>query len=142
MFDVSRDEARQFWFTAWRKHKANEILTPIETLALDIMVNHPEFHTMLENPADFKNSDWTPEGGAPHPFLHLGLHLAVREQVSIDQPFGIREAYTQLARKLDSALEADHIVGECLAEQIWQMQRNKQAFSSEKYLADIRKVIR
>jgi hypothetical protein len=102
---------------------------------------HPEYHEILDDPAAYKDEEWTPERGEASPFLHMGMHLAIREQVSIDQPTGIRDLYVRFARAKDDAHEADHVFAECLAEQIWQLQRNQRPFDSERYLEDLRHAV-
>ena len=124
MFNPSRDEVRRFFFDTWRKHQAQEILTPLETQALDWVLEHPEYHALLSDPDTYLTRDYLPEFGEVNPFLHLSLHLSVSEQVAIDQPPGIRAQYERLAKKRGSLHEAAHDVLECLGETVWQAQRN------------------
>lgn len=134
MFNPSRDQARLFFIDAWQKHKDGQVLTPAETIAMGWMAQHPEFHAMLSDRERALAADFSPEAGQTNPFLHLSMHLAVSEQLSIDQPPGIRAAFMQLARKLDDEHAAAHHVFECLAEQIWQQQRNGLPFDNGRYL--------
>ena len=134
MFDPSRDEAREFLFELWRKHAAGAALTPLESAALAIVLEHPEYQAMLADPERYRERDWKPEGGETNPFLHLMMHLAIEEQVSIDQPPGIRAAVQSLAQSHDSEHEARHDVMDCLAEIIWQAQRNNVAPDNAAYL--------
>ncbi len=92
MFDPSRDQARQFFISAWNKHKNREVLTQLEVIAADLVAHHPEYHALLEDP-DGVHKDFSPEDGQVNPFLHLSLHLAIEEQLSINQPPGLREAF-------------------------------------------------
>ena len=134
MFNPSRDQARAFLFDTWAKHRAQAPLTPLESMTLSILLEHPEYHAFLEDRERYLDRDWHPEDGATNPFLHISMHLAIEEQVSIDQPPGIRDAVTTLARRLDSEHEARHEVMECLAEMVWQSQRNGVAFDNAAYL--------
>ena len=134
LFNPTRDQVREFFFALWAKSQAGEAITPLESMALAIVVEHPEYHEVLANPERYRDREWKPEGGETNPFLHLSLHLAIEEQVSIDQPPGIREAVRALAAKRDSAHEARHAVMECLAEMVWQAQRNAAAFDNTAYL--------
>jgi hypothetical protein len=134
MFNPTRDQAREFLFEVWAKHRAGAALTALETMALAILIEHPEYHGYLEDRERYLDRDWRPEGGETNPFLHLQMHLAIEEQLSIDQPPGIRETVERLARKRDSAHDARHDVMECLAEVIWQAQRNTGAFDNVLYL--------
>jgi hypothetical protein len=134
MFSPSRDQAREFLFDLWAKHKAQAALTPLESMALSVIIEHPEYHAMLEDRERYLDRDWKPEGGETNPFLHLQMHLAIEEQVSIDQPRGIRAAVQALARRHDSAHDARHDVMDCLAEMIWNAQRQGTGFDDAAYL--------
>lgn len=122
MFNPSREQVRQFFCAAWRKHLERLPLVGAEVTAADIAARHPEYHALLSNSAAVMDKEWTPEGGQTNPFLHLSLHLAIHEQVSIDQPPGIRAAYETLRARLDPH-EAEHVLLECLGETIWRAQR-------------------
>ena len=139
MFNPSRDQARQFLFDLWAKHRAGAALTPLESMALAIVVEHPEYHPFLSDRERYLDRDWKPEGGETNPFLHLQMHLAIEEQVSIDQPPGIREAVRALASRLDSEHDAMHEVMDCLAEVIWNAQRHGVPFDNISYLDCIRR---
>lgn len=134
MFNPTRDQSREFLFELWGKHQAGAALTPLESMALAIVLEHPEYHAVLEDRERYLDRDWKPEGGETNPFLHLMMHLAIEEQVSIDQPPGIRDAIQSLAARRGSLHDARHDVMECLAEQIWQAQRNAAAFDNDAYL--------
>lgn len=122
MFTPNRQDARRFFFDTWRKHKAGETLTDLEKLTLAILYEHPEYHPIVDNPETYLEREWTPEMGETNPFLHMGLHLAIDEQLAIGQPFGIRELYAQLVAKNDEH-SAKHGMMECLGEMVWQAQR-------------------
>lgn len=124
MFNPSRDEVRDFFFGVWKKHEDKQVMTPLETQALDWVLEHPEYHPLLAAPDKYRDKDYLPEFGETNPFLHLSLHLSVTEQVSIDQPPGIRTHYERLARKHGSLHEAAHDVLECLGETVFNAQRN------------------
>ncbi|MBL8376526.1 MAG: DUF1841 family protein [Burkholderiales bacterium] len=122
MFNPTRDEVRDFFSGVWRKHRAREVMTPLENQALDWVLEHPEYHALLEAPAAARTREWTPEAGELNPFLHLSMHLSVAEQIAIDQPPGIRGEFQRLSRKHDSLHEAAHDVLECLGETLWRAQ--------------------
>ena len=124
LFNPSRDEARHFLFESWRKRRSGELLTPLEDLAAQLITKHPEYFAILENPQQYQNQDYLPEQGATNPFLHLMMHLTIAEQISIDQPAGIRAHFMRLTQQLESEHDAQHRMMECLAEMIWQAQRN------------------
>jgi hypothetical protein len=134
MFNPSRDQARDFLFDLWAKHQAKAPLTPLESLALDVVLRHPEYHPVLADRERHLERDWKPEGGETNPFLHLMMHVAIEEQLSIDQPPGIRAAVQALARRRDSEHDARHDVMDCLAEMIWNAQRHGVPFDNAAYL--------
>jgi len=134
MFNPSRDQARAFLFELWEKHSAGHALTALESMALAIVLEHPEYHAYLGDRERYLDRDWRPEGGEANPFLHLQMHLAIEEQLSIDQPPGIRAAVDALARKHGSMHDARHDVMDCLAEVIWNAQRHGAAFDNAAYV--------
>jgi len=139
MYNPSRGEARDFLFELWKKHAEGALLTPLESLALSVVLEHPEYHALLADRERYLERDWKPEGGATNPFLHLAMHLSIAEQVSIDQPRGIRQAVELLARRLGSAHAAHHEVMECLGEMLWASQKNGLPPDGERYLECVRR---
>lgn len=135
--DQSRDQLRQMYFNAWRKHREKLPLEPVEAQVADIIELHPEYHRLFEDSSALQR-DWTPEQGQTNPFLHMGLHLAIREQVGTDRPAGIRQAFTTLQQRLGSAHEAEHQMIECLAEALWDAQRGGRAPDEQAYLERLR----
>jgi hypothetical protein len=134
MFNPTRAQAREFLFDLWDKHARGAALTPLESMALALVLEHPEYHAILADRERYLDRDWKPEGGETNPFLHLQMHLAIEEQLSIDQPPGIRAAVEALARARGSMHDARHEVMECLGEAIWQAQRNGCPFDNASYL--------
>lgn len=139
MFAPSRDEARQFLVDAWAKYRAQQPLSGLEQMAVQIIALHPEYHAVLEAPQANLARDYGPEGGEINPFLHLSLHLAVAEQLSIDQPPGIRAEFERLAHAHGDEHAALHDVVECLGETIWQAQRLRAAPDAQAYLGCLRR---
>jgi hypothetical protein len=135
MFAPSRDEARRFLVEAWRKQRAGEPLSALERTVAGIVALHPEYHALLEDAERHVDRDYAPEGGAMNPFLHLSLHLAVAEQLAIDQPPGLRAAYERLRAARGDEHAALHDVLECLGETLWQAQRAGAGPDAQLYLA-------
>jgi Domain of unknown function (DUF1841) len=123
VFTPTREEARRFLVDAWRKFRAGEPISDLERQAAGLIALHPEYHAMLDAPERHVERDFAPEGGAVNPFLHLSLHLAVAEQIAIDQPPGIRAQFERLRAAKGDEHAALHAVLECLGEVIWQSQR-------------------
>lgn len=138
MFNPSRDEARRFLIDAWRKRREKLPATPLEIIAADLIDMHPEYHALLAD-AGAVQQEWTPEDGETNPFLHLSLHLAVAEQLQIDQPPGIKSACTALAARRGDLHAALHDILDCLGETIWRAQRDKAPPDGAAYLDCIRR---
>jgi hypothetical protein len=134
MFNPSRDQVRQFFFDTWARYRAGHTLSGSEAVALEVILAHPEYHAMLDNPARYLERDYPPELGETNPFLHLSMHLSIAEQLSIDQPPGVRVRYQQLLARHGDAMQAQHEVMDCLAEMIWQAQRSGTAYDPLAYL--------
>lgn len=123
MFNPSRDEVRRFFTETWGKYERGEALSALEQTALQVILLHPEYHPALKAGEASLARDFTPESGELNPFLHLSLHLAIEEQLSIDQPRGIRACFERLLAKTGSEHDAKHRVLECLGETLWEAQR-------------------
>lgn len=134
MFNPSRDQVRQFFFAAWRKHREREVLAGMDHLAVDIILLHPEYHPVLENAERYQERVYRPEAGDTNPFLHMSMHLAIEEQLSIDQPPGLKAEFARLAAKIGDRHAACHEVMECLAETVWRAQRDATAPDAQAYL--------
>ena len=124
MFQPSQHDVRRFFCEVLRKQRAREPLTPMEAVAAPWVAEHPEYHADLADVDAAIAAVYTVEEGRTNPFLHLSMHLSIAEQVSIDQPTGIRQAFELLAARCGSAHEAHHGIMECLGEMIWASQRS------------------
>jgi|SRR5579859_661665 len=131
MFDPSREQVREMFFGAWRKYRAGEPLAGIETIALDVILAHSEYHEMLSHPERYREKDYVDEA---NPFLHMSLHVALEEQLSIDQPPGIAGYFQALVRRHGARHAALHEALECLAETMWRGQRDKMPPDATAYL--------
>jgi hypothetical protein len=134
----SRDQLRQAYVDAWRKHRERLPMEPLEAQIADVIALHPEYHAQLEKPEAVLARDFTPEGGQSNPFLHMGLHLAVREQVATNRPTGIRAAFEQLVQRYGDPHAAEHAIIECLAEALWDAQRSGRMPDEQAYLERVR----
>jgi hypothetical protein len=121
MFDPSRQQARGLFFGAWQKYRDGVPLAGIESLALEVILQHPEYHAVLDEPGRYREKDYVDQS---NPFLHMSLHLALEEQLSIDQPPGIRSRWDALLRRSGERHQALHQAIECLAEMVWRSQRD------------------
>ena len=134
MFNPSREQVRQFFFDAWRKYREHEALAGLEQLALSVILLHPEYHAVLDDPERYQEREYRPEAGDTNPFLHMSMHLAIEEQLSIDQPPGIKAELARIAARSGDRHAACHEVMECLAETVWRAQRDGVAPDALAYL--------
>jgi hypothetical protein len=139
LFDPSRGEARNFFFETWRKYRAGEPLAGLEAVALDVILAHPEYHRALEDPERFRDRNYSPELGEANPFLHLSMHVAIEEQLSIDQPPGIAGLLGSLTARRGDRHRAMHDAMECLAETVWRSQRDHAPPDGAAYLECLQK---
>jgi hypothetical protein len=135
----SRDQLRRMYLETWRKFTQRVPLEPLEAQVAAVIAEHPEYIPWLESEAAL-TSEFTPEGGQQNPFLHMGLHLAIREQVATNRPQGIVDIHDALSKRLGGAHAAEHAMLEPLAETLWEAQRNGRAPDEQVYLEKLRKL--
>jgi hypothetical protein len=129
------EDLRAFYFEVWRKLQDGEQLLPLEQQIANVLRDHPEFHSALSSPDRSKSQQFYPELGQTNPFLHMGLHLAIREQIGTDRPQGILAIYQQLLQKYQDEHRVEHLMMEQLAEQLWLAQKNNLPPDESNYLA-------
>lgn len=138
MYSSNREDTRRTFFEVWQKMQDGMPLTALESIIADVVRMHPEYHAILDKGVEVLDKDWLPEGGEVNPFLHLGLHIAIREQLSIDRPAGIKAAYAALLHHTGDVMQTEHAMLECLAEALWRAQRDNRLPDETAYLACIR----
>jgi hypothetical protein len=141
MFNPSKDQVREFFCGAWKKHQDSGVLTPLESIAARWMVEHPEYHSLLDQPEAAKAQDFSVENGQTNPFLHLSMHMSLSEQTQIDQPIGIRQICRHLMMKLDSEHSAHHQMMECLGRVLWESSRTGNEPNMQSYLEELQLLI-
>jgi len=135
-----REQLRQFYCDSWKKHREQkEALSPLEQQVVALIKEHPEYHALLENKEASVNADYLPEMGDTNPFLHLGMHLGIREQIITNRPPGISELYERLVA-LKGVQDAEHAMMECLGEMIWQAQQSQILPDENTYLDCLGKI--
>lgn len=137
MFNPSRDQVRQFFRDAWKKHQQRLPVLGLEAAAIDIIARHPEYHALLASDTAIAE-EYTPERGETNPFLHLSLHLAIAEQLSIDQPPGIRAAFAAIAARRDPHA-AEHVLLDALGAAIFEAQSKGRPLDPEAYVDAVRR---
>lgn len=138
--DQGRDALRRQYLEAWQKRREARPMEPLEHQLATVIEQHPEYHAFLETDAEATARDFTPEGGQSNPFLHMGLHLAIREQVATNRPAGIASVHAELCRRLGDPHEAEHRMIECLGEALWRSQRSGLAPDEAAYLEALRRL--
>jgi hypothetical protein len=131
---------RRRYLDAWHKFCAHEALGSLEAQLAAVIAEHPEYVAWLESGDETLNAEFTPEGGRQNPFLHMGLHLAIREQVATDRPAGIAALHAALALRRGDAHAAEHAMIEPLAETLWEAQRNARPPDEGAYLERLRRL--
>jgi hypothetical protein len=135
----SRDEVRQMYLAVWHKLQQKMPLEPMEALIADVIEIHPEYHNLLETGDDVRQQEFTPEQGQTNPFLHMGMHIALREQATADRPPGVKAIHQKLLTRKGQH-KAEHDMMECLGESLWSAQRNNQLPDEAAYLDCLKKL--
>ncbi len=139
-FGQSREQLRQLFIDSWNKHLTSAPMEPIEEMVVAIIAEHPEYHPLLEQPDVALAKEYLPELGETNPFLHMAMHIALREQLSSNRPCGITETYRKLLGKYADPHEVEHRMVECLAEIIWRAQRENKLPDEAAYLECLQKL--
>jgi hypothetical protein len=134
----SREQMRRMYLDAWRKFSEKQPLEPLEAQLAAVIAEHPEYLEVIEAGDAAIAAEFTPESGRQNPFLHMGLHLAIREQVATDRPPGIADIHRNLSARVGDAHSAEHTMLEALAETLWEAQRANRAPDEQSYLEKLR----
>lgn len=135
IFGHDRDELRKMYADAWQKHCDKQLLTPLEAQIAQVIDDHPEYHDAIDSDLD---RDFSVERGQTNPFLHMGLHLGIREQVSTNRPAGIAALFKALANRVGTSHDAEHRMIDCLAETLWEAQSKNTPPDEAAYLERLR----
>ena len=138
IFSQDRDALRAMYAEAWKKQRDGAPLTALESQIATVIGEHPEYEQAVTGDLQ---QDFTVEGGETNPFLHMGLHLGIREQVATDRPAGIRDIFQQLSAKIGETHGAEHRMIDCLAETLWEAQRQNRPPDEQEYLWQLRQLL-
>ena len=141
LFTQDRTRTRQMFRSAWQKHSKGEVLEPLEKQVATLLEEHPEYHKLLEGSDDLLDHDFTAEDGHENPFLHLSLHLALREQVGTDRPAGIASITRSLLLKYGEGHTVEHMMIEKLGLYLWEAQRQSREPDEQAYLHSLRELL-
>ena len=138
----SAPDTRQLFFSSWSKYRQHQVLLPLEKQIVDVIIMHPEYHSLLEAVRPQQDQSYFPELGQANPFLHMGFHLAIRDQVATDRPSGITDIHQRLVNKCADKAAAEHLLMEPLAECFWHAQRNQTMPDETSYLQACRQLLK
>lgn len=136
----NRDQTRQVFLNVWHKLQQGLVLEPMENLIAEVIEMHPEYHNLLTDDQNALANDFNPELGRENPFMHMGMHIALREQASTDRPAGFTAEYNRLTRKKKTRHEAEHGMMECLGQALWLAQRQQRPPDDQAYLSCLKRL--
>ncbi len=140
MFVQNRSEARNYFYRVWHKKKNKLPLEPLEAIIAAVIQAHPEYHHYLEEKEASETHDFNPDQNESNPFLHMGMHIALKEQLSSNRPVGVDKAFEKIMRKSTSVHDAEHKMMECLGRILWEAQRREGLPDDNDYLECLHKV--
>ena len=141
LFGAERNQMRRLFIQAWRKQQQALPMEPLERMIADIELDHPEYHPLLADAEQALEQEFPPEAGQSNPFLHMAMHISLREQVGTDRPAGIGRLHQRLAQHLGDMHEAEHRLMECLARMLWEAQVNQCLPDEQAYLECVRRLV-
>ena len=136
MIPLDRDAMRTFFFETWQKHKENRPVTPMEAQLIEIVLLHPEYQAVLEDREKYQTMDFADA----NPFLHLGLHIAIRDQISTNRPAGIGKIYQQRCQRFGDNHAAEHKMLDCLTKLLWDAQQEGKIADENTFLENLKKI--
>jgi hypothetical protein len=141
MISGDRNQMRQVFFEAWRKHQAGEAMEPLERMVSSVIAEHPEYHAMLNEQERFLGQEFHEQQGESNPFLHMAMHISLLEQISTDRPLGISELYRNLCERSGKTHTAEHMLMECLGRMLWEAQSANRMPDEQAYLDCIKALL-
>jgi hypothetical protein len=142
LFNTDRDELRDMYFQAFYKFQRNEALDSLEKQIVTLIQSHPELHFYFEDPEKYRHYIFSPEKSELNPFLHLGLHLSLHEQVMSNRPKGITAIYRDLVINFSDSHHAEHHMMEILSDQLWQLTQKQKFFDEKDYIKRLKKLLK
>ena len=140
MLEADRQKLRQKYFDVWNRHVEKLPMEPLDLQISDLILAHPEYHTIFSQPDKYLNKDYLPEQGESNPFLHLSLHLGLREQISTNRPASINMIYENLMSRYQDSHQVEHILMECMMAQLFEAQQKQQMPDEQLYIEALKKL--
>ena len=141
MFVKTTKESRQFFLDVRQKMLSHQILQPLEAMIADILTHHPEYDELLGDAKKAFSDEYIANNFDVNPFLHLGLHVALQEQLDANRPTGISSVYQHL--KIKVALDDHnlrHLMMQCLAQSLQNAQASNSLPDESEYLRCLRQL--
>lgn len=140
IYGQERAQVRDVFFDAWKKHNDDELLQGAERTIVHVALQHPEYHEILADREKYSDHDYHVDAGETNPFLHMGMHVTIVEQISVDKPTGVRLRFSQLLQKLRDEHTVQHRMMECLGQWLWQAQQSHNPPSERDYLDCLQRI--
>ena len=142
LYNGNRADMRDGYFIAWQAYKDNQPLEPVQQQIVDVIRYHPQYFDIFDHPDEYRDKEYSPHSGETNPFLHLAVHLVIRDQVATDKPVGIRKLYQKHLANMDDAHNAEHGFMYCMSQILHEMQSTQTPFNEHQYFAMIRKMMK
>jgi len=133
----TREDIRQVFFSVWRKRQQQQPLSPMEQLIDSVIAQHPEYHAVLQT----ADPDYQAAPGETNPFMHMGLHIALLEQVQADRPAGIRSVYQRMLHKYANPHQGEHAMLSCLEQTLAKAAQRGQMPDEQVYLEALQRLL-
>lgn len=139
MFGQDREQMRRFFKTSWEKRLAGAPLQPLEALIGQVIEQHPEYHGLF-GADEALHREFDPRDGQTNPWLHMGMHITLGEQLGADRPAGLRSLYQRIAARHPDPHAAEHAMMDCLGVVLWEAQRSGSMPDESAYLDCLRRL--
>jgi Domain of unknown function (DUF1841) len=129
-------DTRQMFQRSWQKYQKQIVLEPLERQIVSVVLDHPEYHDII-NLERIETSSFLDNSSAPYlsnPYMHMGLHLALRDQFTLDNPQGIQAIYKALYEKHQNHHQIEHAFMPALMSHLATAINQHQAFDDISYL--------
>lgn len=105
-----------------------------------ILKQHPEYSDIWEQAADLDPHEEVLRDGA-NPFVHVAIHQTIENQISERTPPQTAETLEALMQAGYTRHEAIHAIGNVLAEEIYEILRDKRPFDEAGYVQALRELV-
>lgn len=119
---------RQHFYHAWQKHLRGYALSEFEHRIVEVLLNYPEYTKALSpDSIDVDNGE--------NPYLILGAHMEVKDQLRLDRPRGIKKLVDSSSK---GGAFVESLMVELMVYTLKSAYINKTPPSYEQYLRELR----